>query len=137
MGAAFFVVGGDEVVVGVDVGVDSPEGTLVGTVVVGRVVVGRDVDDGATLGSAVVADLTPGCSLATTTPISTLAPLAVSAADLVRRRRRDLARCLAPVALYGCVEFIRWSAPSDLLAGTEPSAIEPPAPVGSPMVICG
>lgn len=106
VGAVVVVVCGSDVVVGVELGADSPEDALAGTVVVGTVAVGKDVDDGVTFGSAVVGELIPGCSLATTTPIRTLAPVAMSDADLVKRRRRESARCLARGEPFGCVELM-------------------------------
>lgn len=76
---------------------------VVGDAVVGVVLgaVGDDVVDsvpGDVVGTDVVdvfsAELTPGCSLATTRPMSTVAPLAARTATRVRRRTRRFARCL-------------------------------------------
>ena len=50
---------------------------------------------GRSTGAAGVVALTPGCSLATNTPIATVAAVANATAERVRRRRRASARCLA------------------------------------------
>ena len=101
------VVGGEVVVVVVVVGdvdpEDAPESDEVGVVVDGDVVVvevlGAEVV-GTWTGALLEASLVPGCSLATTTPIAMVAPVATRAAELVRRRRRALARCLVSGELW-------------------------------------
>jgi hypothetical protein len=53
-----------------------------------------DVEDEVVVVVAPVA-LVPGCSCATTIPMATVAPAAVTMAPRVRKRSRDLARSLA------------------------------------------
>jgi hypothetical protein len=108
------VVGGGLVVVGAEVGgvvagvelppeVGSETGAgVVGVDVDGTVVEVEDVDGAVGIDVAgdsdgvvpavLVGAPTPGCSLATTMPISAVAPVAASTAERVRRRRRMLAR---------------------------------------------
>jgi hypothetical protein len=52
-----------------------------------------DVDDDVVV--VVPLALAPGCSCATTIPMATVAPAAVTMAPRVRKRSRDLARSLA------------------------------------------
>ena len=106
------VVGG-EVVVVVVVGDVDPEdvpesdelGVVDGDVVVVEVL-GAEVV-GTWAGALLEPSLAPGCSLATTTPIAMVAPVATRAAELVRRRKRALARCLVSGELSWGVELIR------------------------------
>jgi hypothetical protein len=51
---------------------------------------------------ALGAELAPGCSLATTMPITAVAPVAASTAVRVRRRRRVLALSRDRGELYWC-----------------------------------
>lgn len=78
------VVGGDVVVVVGDV---DPEGAS-GTDEVGAAVVGGDVVEGTRAGTVLEGVLAPGCSLATTTPMAIVAPVAARAAARVSRRKR-------------------------------------------------
>jgi hypothetical protein len=99
VGATVVVVVGATVVVVVGATVvaleDVPpvvDGKVVGVVVGATVVVdGTIVDVVGKSGEGVVALLPPGCSLATITPMSAAAPVEVSTATLVRRRRRTIA----------------------------------------------
>ena len=67
---------------------------LVGRDVVVRGEVGEPGAEGVWAGTVLEGALAPGCSLATTTPMAMVAPLATSAAKRVRRRSRVSARCL-------------------------------------------
>jgi hypothetical protein len=87
-GDVVVVVGGDVVVVEGD---DPTEGGEVDGVVVD--VVGEEVD-GVVVNEVGLAVLAPGCSLATITPMSAVAPVAARMDARVRRRNRALARCL-------------------------------------------
>jgi hypothetical protein len=88
-GRVVVVVGG--LVAGVvDVAALLPDDPEVGDVV--GAVVGVVVDP---VPFVLGADPAPGCSLATTTPITAMAAVAVSTADLVRRRRSASARSRA------------------------------------------
>ena len=103
-GVVVVVVGAN--VVGTVAGVELPPEVagVVGVDVVGVavvVVVGGDVVVDVVGGSAGVVplglapELAPGCSFATTTPISAVAPVAAITAERVRRRRRMFARSRA------------------------------------------
>jgi hypothetical protein len=100
-------------VVGTAVGVELPPvgDSDVGAEVVGASVVGVLVGDADVDGAVEVevigdgdggvplvlaSELAPGCSLATTMPISAVAPVAARTAERVRRRRRTLARSRVP-----------------------------------------
>jgi hypothetical protein len=61
---------------------------VVGGAVVGGVVVGGDVVEGTPAGTVLEGALAPGCSLATTTPMAMVAPVAARAAARVSRRKR-------------------------------------------------
>jgi hypothetical protein len=105
-GRVVVVVGGDVVVV------DEPDpkdaagsDEVVGGAVVDVVELGVDVA-GRCVGAVLDAALDPGCSLATTTPIAMVAPVATRAADRVSRRRRRLARRLASARSDWGVELI-------------------------------
>jgi len=67
-----------------------------GDTVIGGDVVGVEVLDAEGLCAGAVRDvaLAPGCSLATTTPMATVAPVASRAATRVTRRRRASTRAL-------------------------------------------
>jgi hypothetical protein len=113
-GRVVVVVGGDVVVVvgGEVVVVDEldREDAAGSDEVVGRAVedvveLGVDVA-GRCVGAVLDAALDPGCSLATTTPIAMVAPVATRAADRVSRRRRRLARRLASARSDWGVELI-------------------------------
>ena len=110
------VVGGEVVVVVVVVVMvvgdvdpeDSPESDELGVVLDGDVV---EVDVlaevvGTCAGALLEGSLDPGCSLATTTPMAIVAPVATRAAEPVRRRRRALARCLVSGELWWGVGLI-------------------------------
>lgn len=71
------------------------DGATAGVVVVEVDRVAGVVDDGDTAGAPFVpfaVTEAPGCSLATTTPMTTVAPVATSAADRDNRRSRACAR---------------------------------------------
>lgn len=113
-GRVVVVVGGDVVVLvgGEVIVVDEfdPEDVagsdeVVGSTVVDVVELGVDVA-GPCVGGVLDAALDPGCSLATTTPIAMVAPVATRAADRVSRRRRRLARRLASARSDWGVELI-------------------------------
>ena len=122
MGREVEVVGGDGTVVDgvcelcgatVDVAAPALPGEFVdGTDVEGTAVVDVE-DDGARVGPVPASDLTPGCSLATTTPIATVAPVAARATERVRRRRRTLARCLDSGELCSWLGFMGGMLSSD------------------------
>jgi len=132
-GRVVVVVGGDVVVVVVVVGTDvvgvvvpDPAGDpVVGVVVAGvvaGVVVGVVVEvDGTEVEVLPVvvltAELAPGCSLATTTPISAVAPAAPTIEARVRKRTSALARRLAAGEL--------WSLGWCLIGGTTPASWSP------------
>jgi hypothetical protein len=91
-GDVVVVVGGVVVVVVVVAGVvdpgEAPGGAVVGGAVVGGAVVGGDVVEGTPAGTVLEGALAPGCSLATTTPMAMVAPVAARAAARVSRRKR-------------------------------------------------
>jgi hypothetical protein len=127
-GRVVVVVGGDVVVV-VVVGTDvvgvvvpDPAGDPVVGVVVAGVVAGVVVEvDGTEVEVLPVvvltAELAPGCSLATTTPISAVAPAAPTIEARVRKRTSALARRLAAGEL--------WSLGWCLIGGTTPASWSP------------
>jgi hypothetical protein len=127
-GRVVVVVGGDVVVVvvvGTDVvGVVVPDPAgdpVVGVVVAGvgaGVVVEVDGTEVEVLPVVVLtAELAPGCSLATTTPISAVAPAAPTIEARVRKRTSALARRLAAGEL--------WSLGWCLIGGTNPASWSP------------
>jgi len=128
-GRVVVVVGGDVVVVVVVVGTDvvgvvvpDPAGDPVVGVVVAGVVAGVVVEvDGTEVEVLPVvvltAELAPGCSLATTTPISAVAPAAPTIEARVRKRTSALARRLAAGEL--------WSLGWCLIGGTTPASWSP------------
>jgi hypothetical protein len=93
VGGAVVVVVGGKVVVVVDEE-PAPMSDEVGVVVEGAVdVVGADVVEVLELWTGEIPDAEePGCSLATTTPITTAAPVAATAANRVRKRSDASAR---------------------------------------------
>ncbi|HWE68176.1 MAG TPA: hypothetical protein VG298_16160 [Acidimicrobiales bacterium] len=86
----FVVVVVGAVVVGVVVDESDPfVAELVGSVVLGLVVGSGVVEDEVEVEEVVVVEpLAPECSLATTTPITAVAPVAASTTERVSRRRR-------------------------------------------------
>jgi hypothetical protein len=105
VGGEVVVVVGGEVVVDGDVGAEEvPESGVVVVVVGGDVVVVEVlVLEGAWAGTW-GDELAPGCSLATSTPMAMVAPVATRAAERVSRRRRASVRCLASGELGGGVD---------------------------------
>jgi hypothetical protein len=71
------------------------DGAVVGGVVVVVVVVNGVVVVVEFVETVLVVALLPGCSLATTTPITAVAPVAIMTAERVRRRTRTVALCRA------------------------------------------
>ena len=118
------VVGGEVVVVGgelvgvVAVGPEGAPGSVEGEGdVVGGVVVevlGVEVLGVETAGTALGEALAPGCSLATTTPMAMVAPVAAKAAERVNRLRRVAARRLAS-GVFGCGALLTGSRPRSCL----------------------
>jgi hypothetical protein len=96
------VVGGDVVVLG-DVVPEFAPGTVEVVVVLDG---DGDVVEGACAGTVLEGALTPGCSLATTTPMAMAAPVAARAAARVSRRRRASVCRLASGELDCGVELI-------------------------------
>ena len=92
-----------------EVGVVVGRGDVVVVEPLGVEVVGADVF-GTGTGSGLEDALAPGCSLATTTPIAKVAPVASNTAERVRRRRRASARCLVSGELCCGDELIDRSA---------------------------
>jgi hypothetical protein len=105
------VVGGRVVVDGVVLPseLDFDVGVVVG--VVGVVVGDEDVEVVEVCAGVVplerAAELAPGCSLATTTPIRAVAPVAARAAERVRRRSLVLARSRLSAELRSVGSFTR------------------------------
>ena len=110
-------------VVGTGVGVElapeadpEVEGGVVGVNVAGVDVEGEDVDGvvdvevvgtgGGVVPVVLAPELTPGCSLATTMPMSAAAPVAARTAERVSRRRRSSARSRASVEVCRLACFI-------------------------------
>ena len=106
-GAMVVVVGGKVVVV---VGDEEPAPRLgeVGVVVVGEVVVvGATVVEVLGVWSGALPDaVAPGCSFATTMPMTTVAPVAATAASRVRKRRDVAARRRVPGEWTCRVDFM-------------------------------
>jgi hypothetical protein len=98
-GTVVVVVGGEVVVVGVAGTEDEPWSDAVGWVVGGDVtvveVLGVEVLVVVVVGACIAAavdEVPPGCSLATTTPMAMVAPVAARAARRVRKRTEAWAR---------------------------------------------
>jgi hypothetical protein len=101
------------VVVGVVAGV-AVAGVVVAGVVVAGVVVeveGTEVEVLPVVG-VLAAELAPGCSLATTKPMSAVAPAAPTIEARVRKRTRAWARCLASGELWSLACFIGGTGPA-------------------------
>jgi len=120
------VVGGGDVVVVVVVGTDvvgvvvvsDPAGDPVVGVVVAGVVVEVDGTEVEVLPVVVLtAELAPGCSFATTTPMSAVAPAAPTIEARVRKRTSAVARRLASGEL--------WSLGWCLIGGSGPASWSP------------
>jgi len=101
------------VVVGVVAGV-AVAGVVVAGVVVAGVVVeveGTEVEVLPVV-AVLAAELAPGCSLATTKPMSAVAPAAPTIEARVRKRTRAWARCLASGELWSLACFIGGTGPA-------------------------